>query len=146
LTEADEVGDAAAYAHLPSGKRLYGLLLSMTEEQVVNSWHEGGSWSSNAHYPILAELWNDIDEIASAMLDEDPHDPVASDYRTKWAELDRLMGSSAGARSWQMKPDEARERSRLIKRFMLRAGPLSLRRRQGDSSKDYWAKEALEFQ
>lgn len=134
----------AAFAHLPSGQRLYGLLLSMTDEQVLNA-----SVSSYARatrgYPVLAELFSDVDELASSLLDEDAGDPVATDFRKRWASLDRAYGDPA-ERHWHFTVDEGRERSRVVKRFMLRAGPLSLRRRPMASANDYWTKAALEYQ
>lgn len=133
----------AAFAHLPSGQRLYGLLLSMTDEQVLNA-----SISSYARatrgYPVLAELFSDVDELASSMLDEDPEDPVAVDFRRRWTRLDRELADPAG-RHWRLTVDEGRERARVLKRFLLRAGPLSLRRSKGVSSNDYWTEIALEY-
>ena len=140
----DDTGDSSAYAHLPSGQRLYHLLLAMTEEQVIRAqlaFYPDGT----EEYPVLAELWTDIDELAEVMLDEDPTDPVATDYRKRWAQYDAVYGAPWG-RDWQLTVLESRERARLIKRFMLRAGPLSLRRREGDSTRDYWTPEALEYE
>ncbi len=141
MSEDDDIGDASAYAHLPSGQRLYHLLLDMVEEQVRLS----NRTTVAQHYAVLAELWSDIDEIAALMLQEDPEDEAADDYRKGWAALNGEHGDPREAR-WTLDSSEARERSRVIKRFMLRAGPLSLRRRKGDSSKDYWSQEALEFE
>lgn len=135
--------DSAAYSHLPAGQRLYHLLLEMTAEQILRA-QLALDPDDTEEYPVLAELWTDVDEIAESMLDEDSGDPVALDYRAHWKELDRLHGNPS-ARNWELTPGESRERARAIKRFMLRAGPLSLRRRQGESSRDYWSEDALEF-
>lgn len=140
MTE-DEIGDASEYSHLPSGQRLYHLLLRMSDEQVVNSSRVGVPM----HYPVLAELWSDVDELATLMLEEDPADASATDYREGWAALGAQYRDPR-KENWTMRPDEARERSRVVKRFLLRAGPLSLRRKKGESSKDYWTQEALEYQ
>jgi hypothetical protein len=135
--------DPSAYAHLPSGQRLYGLLLSMTDEQVLNA-----SLSSYARatrgYPILADLFSDVDELASSMLDEDPTDSIPRDFRSRWGRLDEYYGDPAD-RHWRFTVDEGRERARVIKRFMLRAGPLSLRRRKTESVNEYWTDAALEY-
>lgn len=136
--------DASAYSHLPASQRLYRLLLAATDEQIVNA-HEHTGLRSQGLYPILAELWTDIDEIADSMLFTDPDDPVAKDYRDRWKALDGFYGSP-DEQNWRLRVPEARERLRLIKRLMLRAGPLSLRRRQVDSPTHYWSKEALEYQ
>ena len=141
MSELEEVGDQSEYAHLPSGQRLYHLLLAMSDEQVVH----GELLTLPMHYSVLGELWSDVEELSLLMLEQDPGDPTAADYRTKWAEIDASYGDPR-RRGWRMPPTEGRERSRVIKRFLLRAGLLSLRRRQGDSSRDYWAKEAMELQ
>ena len=78
------------------------------------------------------------------MLDEDLQDPVAADYRARWKALDDAYGGPS-SRNWELTAGESRERARVIKRFMLRAGPLSLRRRKGESSRDYWSDDAREF-
>ena len=149
MSDEEESADASAFSHLPSGQRLYHLVLAMGDEQIIKSHEKEGFWPDpspeQAHYPIMAELWSDVDEIADALLEEDPKDAVALDYRERWAAYDAECRDPR-ARSWWMPPTEARERARIIKRFLLRAGPLSLRRRQGDSSKDYWRKEALEYE
>jgi hypothetical protein len=143
LLPAPPEDDDAAFAHLPSGQRLYGLLLSMTDEQVFNA-----SISSYARatrgYPVLAELFSDVDELASSLLDEDGEDPVAVDFRRRWARLDQAFGDPAACH-WRFTVDEGRERARVIKRFMLRAGPLSLRRRKGETSSEFWTEAALEY-
>ena len=135
--------DHSAYSHLPAGQRLYHLLLDMTTEQVVRA-QLAFDPNDTEGYPVLAELWTDVDEIAESMLDEDPGDPVASDYRARWKALDDAYGGPS-SRNWELTPGESRERARVIKRFMLRAGPLSLRRRKGESSRDYWSDDAREF-
>jgi hypothetical protein len=135
--------DSAAYSHLPAGQRLYHLLLEMTAEQILRAQLalEPGD---TEEYPVLAELWTDVDELADSMLDEDPEDPVATDYRARWKALDDSHGDPS-SRSWELTAAESRVRARTIKRFMLRAGPLSLRRREGQSSRDYWSDDAREF-
>ena len=135
--------DYSAYSHLPAGQRLYHLLLDMTTEQVVRA-QLAFDPNDTEGYPVLAELWTDVDEIADSMLDEDLQDPVAADYRARWKALDDAYGAPS-LRNWELTPGESRERARVIKRFMLRAGPLSLRRRKGDSSRDYWSDDAREF-
>jgi hypothetical protein len=142
-TLAADPDDYAAYSHLPAGQRLYHLLLDMTTEQVVRA-QLAFDPNDTEGYPVLAELWTDVDEIAESMLDEDPGDPVAADYRGRWKALDDAHGDPS-YRNWELTAGESRERARVIKRFMLRAGPLSLRRRKGDSSRDYWSADALEF-
>jgi hypothetical protein len=135
--------DSAAYSHLPAGQRLYHLLLEMTAEQILRAQLALDS-DDTEEYPVLAELWTDVDELADSMLDEDPEDPVATDYRARWKALDNTHGDPS-SRSWELTPAESRVRARTIKRFMLRAGPLSLRRREGESSRDYWSDDAREF-
>ncbi len=149
MSDEEEPTDPSAFSHLPSGQRLYHLVLAMSEEQILQSHEREGFWPDphpeRAHYPIMAELWSDVDEIADALLEEDPTDAVALDYRKRWSAYDAAYRDPRD-RTWWMLPTEARERARIIKRFLLRAGPLSLRRREGDSSRDYWTKEALEYE
>ncbi len=141
MIEDEEVGDASQFAHLPSGQRLYHLVLAMSDEQIRN----GQVPTLDMPCPALAEVWSDVDELSLLMLEEDPEDSAATDYRQKWNELN-VAWRDPGRRNWKMTAAEGRARSRVIKRFLLRAGPLSLRRRKGDSSRDYWTQEALEFQ
>ena len=142
-TLGEDPDDYSAYSHLPAGQRLYHLLLDMTTEQVVRAQLAFDPNDAEG-YPVLAELWTDVDEIAESMLDEDLQDPVAADYRARWKALDDAYGAPS-LRNWELTPGESRERARAIKRFMLRAGPLSLRRREVESSRSFWSAAALEF-
>ena len=135
--------DGAAYSHLPAGQRLYHMLLEMTSEQIVRAQLALGP-DDTEEYPVLAELWTDVDELADSMLDEDSGDPVATDFRNRWRGLDDRHGAPSD-RNWELTTGESRERARVIKRFMLRAGPLSLRRREVESSRSFWSAAALEF-
>ena len=149
MTDGLDSGDAGEFGHVPSLQRLYHLLLQADDEQVYQSVQKEGSWPNphprQAHYPVMAALFADCDELCDLLLEDDPEDATARDYRKRWAALNAGFGEPA-SRQWWMLPSESRDRSRVLKRFLLRAGPLSLRRKRADDSEGYWSKEALDYQ
>ncbi len=128
---------AEEFKRIPSGKRLYGLLLSATDEITLNHAPPGASFS----YPILGELASDLLVLAETELEKGSSDS-ATQLLAEWKSLDEHLGS-AEARNWEVDAPEARIRLTCLKRYLLRSGLMAQREAEADAPDRYLVREEV---
>lgn len=122
---------------LPSGKFLFGLIQSVTDEVIAYAR------SSRAEYLILEQLWMHCKALAKARLDQDATDPASLALRARWAAIDAACGEPVRHR-WIMDHSEAVLRQEALTVFVYGTGMFAPSGGEVDSPGHYLSKRDLE--
>ena len=136
-TDAETPPGVEPLRALPSGKFLFGLIQSVTDEVIAYAG------SSEARYVILEQLWMHCKALAKARLELDDSDAASLVLRARWTQIDAACGEPV-PRSWIMDHSEAVLRQEATTGFVYGTGMFPLSGGELDSPAHYLSKRELE--
>jgi hypothetical protein len=138
-TEASAAPGAEPLRALPSGRFLFGLIQSVTDEVIAHAYHPG----ARAEYPIMEQLWIHCQALAKARLKQDPADEASVALKARWAELDKVCGTPV-SRFWRLDHSEAVLREQAMVVFVYGTGLFAHDHAEVDAPRQYLADEQKE--